>query len=66
MTEEENTPGNGNPGVSPKLCDAYRKILTTKIDGIEETFTTKIDGVKTTIILGLSIIPQAPSGVLTG
>lgn len=57
MTEEnKGNPGKGgNPGVSPLLCAAYRKTLTTEIKAIDDSLTAKIEGLQNTIILGLSI-----------
>lgn len=63
MTEEEKK-SNPNGHISPQLCEAYRKTLTTEIKGMEETFTAKIDGVKNTIIVGLTISTMVISIVM--
>ena len=41
--------------VTLDLCEAYRKAIETKIDGIEKTLSEKIKGIRNTIIVGLSI-----------
>jgi len=41
--------------ITPDLCEAYRKTVETKIDGVTTTLTEKINGLRSTIIVGISI-----------
>ena len=51
--KEKNNPSS-DP-VTMELCQAYRKTIETKIDGIEKALSEKIKGLRNTILLGLSI-----------
>jgi len=64
--EKKNNPDPPDPPViTMDLCEAYRKAMETKIDGIEKTLSEKIKSIRNTIIVGLSISTAIISIVVT-
>ena len=63
--ERKNNPNPDPPVVTIDLCEAYRKAIETKIDGIEKTLSEKIKSIRNTIIVGLSISTAIISIVVT-